>query len=64
MTKSILPEGQTDADRISDFVSGYIGAKKEQNLRAYERVGAWLLASEVYRLARRTSSRRSRRKRP
>lgn len=61
MTKSILPEGQTDADRIADFVQGYIGNKKEQNRAAYEKTAVWLLASEVYRMARRANTRRSRR---
>lgn len=60
MTKSILPEGQTDADRIADFVQGYIGNNREQNRKAYEKAAVWLLASEVYRLARRKATRRKR----
>jgi hypothetical protein len=58
MANSIVPEGQTDADRIADFVQGYIGKNKEQNKAAYEKTAVWLLASEVYRMARRASKKR------
>jgi hypothetical protein len=60
MARSILPEGETDADRIADFVQGYTGMKKEQNRAAYEKAAAWIFASEVYRLARRATTGRSR----
>lgn len=58
MARSILPEGQTDADRVADFVQGYTSNNREQNRAAYEKTAVWLLASEVYRMARRARPRR------
>lgn len=52
MVTSIVPEGQTDADRIADFVNGYLGKNKEQNKKMDRAVLGVVEATIAYKLYR------------
>lgn len=52
MVRSIVPEGQTDADRIRDFVNGSMGVNKANNRRVAVNALDWVLAYEVARRIR------------
>lgn len=60
MANMIVPEGQSDADRIADFVNGYLGKNKQQNQAEARKVldiAGIILAYKASKILRRTRRR-------
>lgn len=63
MVNWIVPPDQTDADRIADFVNGYLGGNRAANKRMETNVlhvAEAVLAYKAYRMYRKAARRRGR----
>lgn len=63
MANWIVPPDQTDADRIADFVNGYLGGNRAANKRMEKtvlHVAEAAIAYKLYRMQRKATRKRGR----